>query len=228
MQYLLTILTGIAFLACNNSIKTNDSISFPSDTIKEISTDSLDVGNESPSRKETKIVIKNKSAYAEKFLQGLKELGYEKFELKDSLLLIDNQDTVYFPETPKIGKQTILTGSKDNLTIELTVKRINYTTLGYKIKMSESGKTSHSQIGKADITPSFFFGEESDESETTGVVYSVSEYTEYKDNDCYTFIRLGYEEETGPYLLGKIKKNCNEKMKDIDLSNFTTLVEVPN
>jgi hypothetical protein len=227
VKNILTILIGLTFVACNNSAKDNKNVSTSSDTIKSVSVESLDVDkNEVPSdKRETEIVIKNESDYSEKFIQGLKELGYEKFELKDSLLLINGKDTAYFPETPKIGKQIVLTGKKGNLAIALTVKRINYTTVDYKIEMVEFGKASHNQSGQADIISSFFFGAESDESEKTGNGYFVTEFTEYKDKDCYTFIRLGYDEETGPYLLGKLKKNCNGKIMDIGLDNFTTLIE---
>ena len=227
MKYILTILIGLIFIACNNSTTDNKSVSTPSDTIKTVSVDSLNMGKDKvPTNKiETKIVVKNEADYSEKFIQGLRELGYEKIELKDSLLLINSKDSVYFPETPKIGKQIVLTGRKGDLAISLTVKRINYTTVDYKIEMVEFGKTSQNQSGQADIISSFFFGAESDESEKTGIGYFVTEFTEYKENDCYTFIRLGYEEETGPYLLGKLKKNCNGKIMDIDLDNFTTLIE---
>lgn len=217
---ILTLFIGLNFVACNNSATDNKKVSTTSDTIKTVSEDSLNMD-----KNETEIVVKNKADYSEKFIQGLRELGYEKFELKDSLLLINGKDTAYFPETPKIGKQIVLTGRKGNLAIALTVKRINYTTVDYKIEMVEFGKSSHNQSGQADIISSFFFGAESDESEKTGNGYFVIEFTEYKDKDCYTFIRLGYEDETGPYLLGKLKKNCSGKIMDIDLDNFTTLIE---
>jgi hypothetical protein len=224
---ILTLFIALTFVACNNSATNNKSISTPSDTIKTVSVDSLNMDkNKVPTDKiKTEIVVKNKADYSEIFIQGLRELGYEKFELKDSLLLINGKDTAYFPETPKIGKQLVLTGRKGNLAIALTVKRINYTTVDYKIEMVEFGKTSHNQSGQADIISSFFFGAESDESEKTGNGYFVTEFTEYTDKDCYTFIRLGYEDETGPSLLGKLKKNCNGKIMDIDLDNFTTLIE---
>jgi hypothetical protein len=227
VKRILTILIGLSVVACYNSATDNKSVSTPSDTIKTVSVDSLNMDkNEVHKEKiKTDIVVKNKADYSENFIQGLRELGYDKFELKDSLLLINGKDTAYFPETPKIGKQIILTGRKGNLAIALTVKRINYTTVDYKIEMVEFGKTSHNQSGQADIISSFFFGAESDESEKTGNGYFITEFTEYKDKDCYTFIRLGYEEETGPYLLGKLKKNCNGKIMDIDLDNFTTLIE---
>jgi hypothetical protein len=38
-------------------------------------------------------------------------------------------------------------------------------------------------------------------------------------------ISLGKEEESGNHLLGKIIKNCNDKIKDITLDNFPTLIE---
>ena len=214
-------------MACNNSAIHNKSLSPPSDTIKTVSVDSLNIEKNEVSlnKIKTEIVVKNKSDYSENFIQGLRELGYEKFELKDSLLIINGKDTSYFPETPEIGKEIVLTGRKENLAIALTVKRINYTTVDYKIEMVEFGKTSHNQSGKADIISSFFFGTESDQSEKTGNEYFVTAFTEYKDKDCYTFIRLGYEEETGPFLLGKLKKNCNGKIMDIDLDNFITLIE---
>lgn len=214
-------------MACNNPATNNNSLSTPSDTIKTVSVDSLNIEKNEVSlnKVKTEIVVKNKSDYSENFIQGLRELGYEKFELKDSLLIINGKDTSYFPETPEIGKEIVLTGRKENLAIALTVKRINYTTVDYKIEMVEFGKTSHNQSGKADIISSFFFGTESDQSEKTGNEYFVTAFTEYKDKDCYTFIRLGYEEETGPFLLGKLKKNCNGKIMDIDLDNFITLIE---
>jgi hypothetical protein len=38
-------------------------------------------------------------------------------------------------------------------------------------------------------------------------------------------IRLGYEEAISPYLMGKLKKNCNGQIMDITLDNFPTLIE---
>jgi hypothetical protein len=179
-----------------------------------------------PNKKvQTEIIVKNKADYSEKFIQGLKKLGFKKIELKDSLIIINDSDTSYFPGCPSIGKYMVLTGRKDDLEIALTIERKNYTTLDYKIEMVEFGKARHSQSGQADLNSGFFFGAESDISMKSGNAYLVTEFVEYQKNDCYTFIRLGYDEETGPYLLGKLKKNCNDKLLDINLENFTTLIE---
>ena len=174
--------------------------------------------------KQPEIVVENKSDYSKKFIEGLKEIPYKKFTLKDNLLIIDDTDTTYFSETPKIGKRFVLTGEKEGLKITLTVKRLNYTTIDYNIEMAGTDKLKHSQSGQADMASAFFIGEESDESES-GISYSPTEFSDIREDDCYTYIRLGYEEETNPYLLGKIIKNCNGNIHDIDLVNFPVLVE---
>ena|SRR5690554_493442 len=221
VKNILTILIGLTFVACNNSATDNKNISTSSDTITTVSSSTnnstVDIQEQSD-KKETEIVVKNKADYSEKFIQGLKELGYKKFELIDSLLIIDNKDTVTFSQTPKIGEQRVYTGKQDNLAIAVTIKRINYTTVDYKIEMVEFGKTSHNQTGQSDIISSFFFGAESDEDERTGEGYFVTEFIDNRENNCYTHIRLGDENE-----LAKIIKNCNGKIKDITLDNFTTL-----
>ena len=166
----------------------------------------------------TEIVVKNNAAYSEHFIQGLKELGFQKIELIDSLLIIDNKDTVLFSRTPKIGESRVYTGKKGNLAIAVTIKRINYTTVDYRIEMVEFGKANHTQTGQADIISSFFFGPESNIDAQTGVGYFVTEYTDNRANNCATQIRIGDENE-----LAKIIKYCNGKIKDITLDNFTTL-----
>ena len=173
--------------------------------------------NEVPSYN-TEIVIKNKAAYSEHFIEGLKDLGFQKIELKDSLLIIDNKDTVQFSHTPKIGEPSVYTGKQGNLAIAVSVKRSNYTTIDYQIEMVEFGKTSHTQSGQADIISSFFFGPESNIDEQTGIGYFVTEYTDNRANNCATHIRIGDENE-----LAQIIKYCNGKIKDITLDNFTTL-----
>jgi hypothetical protein len=166
----------------------------------------------------TEIVVKNKADYSEHFIQGLQELGFQKIELIDSLLIIDNKDTVLFSKTPKIGEARVYTGKQGNLAIAVTVKRINYTTVDYQIEMVEFGKTSHTQSGQADIISSFFFGPESNIDKQTGLGYFVTEYTDNRANNCATQIRIGDENE-----LAQIIKYCNGNIKDITLENFTTL-----
>ncbi|WP_108808498.1 hypothetical protein [Aquimarina spinulae] len=234
IKKLVVVLIIMSMSGCGNSQTNKKAHSVLVDTTKTIAIDNsypnkkVNLSNDKRhniDERKTEISIKNKSDYSENFIEGLKKLGEEKITLSDNLLILNDTDTIYFPETPKINRRITLTGKKGNLAIAVTIKRFNYTTVDYKIEITEFGKSNHTQKGKADIASSFYFGDESDESEKTGVSYFVTEFSEQRESDCYTYIRLGYEKETGPYLLGKIIKNCNGKLSDIDLDNFPTLIE---
>lgn len=170
------------------------------------------------------IYVKDSSDYSMSFLNAMKESGMDNVSLVDSFLILNRTDTVVFPQIPKVGKKTILTAKKDNLAIALRIKRINQTTIDYKIEMVEFGKASYNYKGQADLIPRFYFGAETDESSLSGFSYLSTEFSINQDS-CYTYIRLGREENSGKYLLGKIIKNCNGKIRDIDLDNFPTLIE---
>lgn len=211
----------MTFWACKNSVNEtqnnlDSSVSIKRDSsYSKNSTDSLKKDSEI---KDMEIVIKNKEDYSENFISGLKNLGYKNFRLIDSLLIIDKKDSFVFSKSPKIGEQRTYIGSQDNITIKITVNRINYTTIDYRINMIESGKVAYNQSGKADIISTFFLGTETDEIERTGETYSVEEFIDQKTNNCYTKIRIGDDNKCA-----KLVKNCNENIKDITLDNFTTL-----
>lgn len=173
------------------------------------------------------VIIEGKTAdYSARFIEGLKSnAGFQKFVLRDSLLIINDEETAVFPGEPETGRLIVLKGKKDLISITLIVKKINYTTVEYKVEIVEPGKKSHIQKGEADISSSFFLGAESDESDT-GQSYFVTEFSDQRNDDCYTYIRLGYEEETPKArLLGKLIKTCNGSIRDISLDDFPVLTE---
>lgn len=170
-----------------------------------------------------KITIKNPSDYAPEFIDGLKPFSnYGPFELKDSLMIVAAKDTVVFPDVPKIGQRTMLTGKKDNLAIALKITRINYTSIEYRVEMVEFGKANHTQTGKAHLNPGMFLGDES-ETDQDGDSYEVFEFSA-QDKDCHFTIKLGKDGKRS-YLLGTLIKNCNGKIRAIDRVNFVTLRE---
>ncbi len=151
----------IAVSGCSNSQTNKKASSILVDTTKTITTDSSSYDKKHEiDEKETEISIKKKSDYSDKFIEGLKKLREKKVTLSDSLLILNDTDTIYFPETPEIGRRITLTGKKDNLVIAVTIKRFNYTTIDYKIEITEFGKSNHNQSGKADIASNFYFGDE--------------------------------------------------------------------
>ena len=142
-------------------------------------------------------------------------------------LFIENKDTILFPQFPVMKKYTVLTAKKGDLAIALKLKRINQTTIDYEIEMVESGKASENFKGQATIASTFYWGSESDENPKTGVSYGVDEYVDMNE-DCYTAIRLGKDEsfrEGKTQLLGKLIKNCNGEIQEIELDNFLTFIE---
>lgn len=170
------------------------------------------------------VFIKDSADYSIHFLEEMDRQGMHDLSLVDSFLILGPTDTVNFPQIPAIGTQTTLTAKQGELAIALTVERINQTTIKYQIEMVEFGKASHNYQGQAHLNPHFYFGSETDESSLSGIFYLSTEFTDSKDS-CYTYIRLGREEASGPYLLGKLIKNCNGKIRNIGLDSFPTLVE---
>ena len=180
--------------------------------------------NTTNTKNDKSIFIKDSADYSTSFLNKMKKSGMKNVSLVDSFLILGQTDTVTFPQTPQIGKRTVLTAKKDELAIALTIERINQTTIDYKIEMVEFGNASYNHKGQADLNPRFYFGAETDESSLSGISYLSTEFSDSRDS-CYTYIRLGREEDSGPFLLGKIIKNCNGKLQDIRLDNFPTLIE---
>lgn len=168
--------------------------------------------------------IKNAEDYSADFVEGLKKQNLDEVVLEGNSLTIDGE-TIAFPKYPVFGKSTVLVGKKENLTITLTVNRINQTTINYNLTMMENGKGLKKFEGKANISPTFYLGAESDESSISKLMYFVDDYSVMEEN-CFISIRLGKEEaESGQKLLGKLIKNCNGEFADIDLDNFPNLVE---
>lgn len=218
------LLIGLALSACDHSVPGTYAVppdgSDARDTLVEKEGDpGVHEGEEDPKAPEIK--VKNAADYSETFLSGLKAIkGYGDFELIDSLFLINKTDTVYFPGFPGIGAYLVFTGRKEGLAITLSVKRINYTTIDYKIEIKESGKANRTQTGQADIHPGFFLGAEMDENETTGIAYFVNEFIDSGENDCVTSIRIGEDEGEG---LCSLLKNCNGERQDFGLDDFPVL-----
>jgi len=175
-------------------------------------------------KKENSIFIKDSSQYSFRFLKEIEKSKMKTTALIDNILVLEENDTISFPDIPSIGKKKVLTAKKGKLAIALTIKRINQTTIDYKIEMVEFGKANYNNQGQADLSPHFYFGSETDTSSLSGTSYFSTEFSNSQDS-CYTYIRLGKEEKLGTYLQGKIIKNCNRKIRDIGLDNFPTLIE---
>lgn len=174
-----------------------------------------------------KLIVKKEADYSPDFLTLLREnTDFESFHLDGNRMIVNGTDTAYFSQEPPIGKNLVLSAKKESLAITIRLKRINQTTVDYTIEMVESEKLVFIESGKADISPFFFLGAESDESDISGESYFVTEFI-IESKDCYTAIRIGKEENSGSGFLGKLIMNCNgsNNVRDIGLDNFPTLRE---
>lgn len=226
LQYLIPILfTAAIVFSCSSEQpqSTQESTINPTKPHAEFHQLDSEKPSTDPPRKAT-VIVKNTDDYSAAFIAGLREsTGFRKFSLKDSLLIVDNQDTILFPQSINIGDELKFTGRKDELAIALTIKRLNYTTVSYWVEMVEFGKANHDQKGTADLSSGFFLGSESDEQ--NGELYMVDEFIDQGKRDCMLKIRIGSEPEKNGLRVCKIVKNCNGKLKNITLTNFPTLVE---
>lgn len=226
-QYLLLIFLTVAIaVSCSDeqasaSKTPGENPDKPQAEFRQVVTED---SKEAPARKAT-VTVKNAADYSKTFLEDLRNSTYfRRFDLNDSLLIINGKDTILFPERVKIGEEITFTGRKDDLGIALTIKRVNYTTIRYRLEMVEFGKASHNQNGTADVSSGFFLGSESIQDDEDGL-YFVDEYSDKKSEACYFQIRIGTDEKRGNALFVKIAKSCNGKIRNINMDNFPMLLE---
>lgn len=164
------------------------------------------------------VVVKDRSQYSHTFLSNLRTFTYSShYQLKDSLLIIGQLDTAYFPTELPLRKEQVFTGSKSNRQFELRVTRINYTTINYTLRVNNAGHLNEYK-GLADISAGFFLGAETVEDDHTGTAYLANEYYSHAKN-CDLSIRIGGEDK----LYAKVIVNCGNKVEDIDLEDCPTL-----
>jgi hypothetical protein len=169
--------------------------------------------------------VKNPELYSVNFINEIKSLReFKEINLSDSFIILNHKDTVIFPDVPVVGKRITLTGYKNNLSIAVHIRRVNYTTVKYKIEMNDNVNGNYEEEGYADLSAGFILAEEIDENDFSGMSCSSYEYSDNKGG-CYLSLRLGYEVEKQNLLLGKLIKNCNGKIRNIELGDFPTLVE---
>ena len=177
-------------------------------------------------KKLVKVVVDNTTQYSKKFISELSVMnGMDRIELDKGMIILNQTDSISFPEIPAIKHKKVFTGRKADLSITLTVERINFTSMEYRIEIVEFGKSKSNTKGIADLGTFFFLGSESDTDDLTRESYFSTEFANSVDS-CYTNIRIGnFEDSNDKPLLAKIVKNCNGEVMNIGLNNFPSLRE---
>lgn len=176
---------------------------------------------QSKSAKDTAtILLKDHTKYSKQFLTRLKTFTYSShYELRDSMMIIGELDTTYFPTELALQKDYTFAGIKKNRQFELHVKRINYTTVKYMLRLYKSWKMVGEYKGEAHLAPGFFLGAETDEDDRTGNAYLASEYYSTVKN-CDISLRIG---ENGSQIKTKVIITCKHKWKNVGLDDCPTL-----
>ncbi|MEL6866854.1 MAG: hypothetical protein AAFP19_20690 [Bacteroidota bacterium] len=164
--------------------------------------------------------------YSPAFVQAVKNQDKaQNVEFQQEMMILNGRDTIPFPSEPAIGKTVVLSAKKDNLAAALRFKRINYTSIQYKLELVDLGQSSIEEEGEAHLAPYFFLGGESDVDDQTGLSYFSTEFSIAQDS-CYTYLRIGNRnDDPKEAYLAKLIKNCNGEIGDIELDNFPTLIE---
>ncbi|MBS1613510.1 MAG: hypothetical protein JST49_11875 [Bacteroidetes bacterium] len=102
-------------------------------------------------------------------MKSLKDEDFPGSIILVDSLLINGPDTIPFPTILNLDSVYTFATKKKN--INLSVTRINYTTISYRL-------TDYKVlwVGYADLGPLFFLASESDDDDITGSAYGSSEY----------------------------------------------------
>ncbi len=144
-----------------------------------------------------------------------------EFELADSMIIVEKQDTFFFPMEISWRQWANFMAVKDGFTYSLDIAKLDYTTLGFNFELRKGNQTIDQLTGQADLDPGFFLGSESDEDNQSGVSYFCNEYT-FENQNCSFTIRLGDDE--GIWKV-KVIKNCESGRYDIALDDCPVLLE---
>lgn len=208
--YILILASGL--WSCNNQASE-----------KAANTNSIDTLQTVPAEKQGKdIYIKDKSQYDQTFIDGLADYN-EPIKLLDDYIVTGN-DTTYFPSDLKLNTATIFKAAKGNRKYELTVTRINLTTLAYDFKLSDkSNKIVDSKSGKANLGSMFFLASENDEDSDTAEGYGSTQYWD-KTTECWFSINVGIGKDDNGKQRAMLSYSCSDdKKQNLNLDGCPTL-----
>ena len=222
MRLIILSLLIMALFACNQRNSNQVKTSVPADTNITTPVDSPKVISTPVNSMVERVYIKDKSKYSQIFINELKASNYP-----DPIKVIDNYmivgaDTTAFPNDIKPGKSYAFTAKKDDQLYDLSLKRINETTLSFDFKFYEKDSLVYKESGNANLSALFFLASENDDDDQTNDSYGVTEYSK-KSKYCWFKIRLGIGRDDQNKLRATINKGCENKSKTPEITASPTL-----
>ncbi len=179
-----------------------------------------------PKNSKVAISIEKGSRYNDEFIKLIHNSGFEKeyksIYYKDSIIILDKKDTVYFPIKPEIGRFYILKSQNKMWISELVIERIDLTSIEYKVAFTDRLGYRIEEKGIAILNPTFVLGSELDKID--GDAYLVDEYI-HNDGDRYVSISLGVKSINDNYLLGRVSIDGIDRCSIIELDKLPIYVE---
>jgi hypothetical protein len=198
-KFLLLILSA-CLLSCSTSTqKISDESNLP---------DSSDV---TEGQTQTRLDVQDSSNYSAVFIAELRGANYDQpIKLMTNYMLVEH-DTVTFPDELKLNQATVFKAKKDNKEYELTLTRVNNTTLKFNFRLTDNkSQPIHSESGDAVLSALFFMGSETDEDNDE--TYDCYEYIK-NTNDCSFIIRLGAGTDVNGKLRATLIYGCADQSK---------------
>lgn len=180
-----------------------------------------------PKKNKLAISVEDSCDYSSVFLLDLKksklEDVYKSIYLKDSLVILDNKDTVYFPAKPEVKKMYFLKSSNKMWISELRVERINQTSIEYMVAYTDRLGYRIEEKGIAHLNPTFVLGSEIDD--VNGIAFAADEYSD-NDGKRYISIRLGVSDDSDSILQGRVFIKGIDRCSIIEMEKLPIYKEV--
>jgi len=167
--------------------------------------------------------IDKESDYSARFIDAIKaQKQFKTIHLAGDSMILENKQSIPFPNVPALGETIQLYGNNAAYDIALKLKRVNYSSIHYRMSIEKPADFKCAHKGSADLNPFFFLGSETDTNELTGEAYFSLEYSDQKD-DCTVNIRIGTTDEGKAYL-AKVIIYCEGSCSSITLEESPVFV----
>ena len=190
------------------------------DTIGKVSID-MRTDSEIP-----KITIHDSSQYSSEFIKNLKDITTRRsFELIEDRIIVDNKETMEFPHYPFPGDTLYYAKEYGDLSVYLTVSRVNYTTITYKQQIFKSGAAHKTEEGMAHLNPYDIIngdGFSISEDEDNKMYWSIF-FRDHKSDGCFTDIYIGSNKN-----LAAVENHCVSEFRYNSEKNYITLKQIKN
>lgn len=200
--------------ACGGGEQTKTESKTDSTSI-ETDTTAVKPNSGNPEKKDGNLFVHDTTQYSVSFLTTLKETHgeYKSVELHmDSLILDGNRkEAILLPNGLPMNVELVYEGHEKGTDTRMTIKRINYVSVEYKLETFADKKATFMVRGTADLEPTFYFGAEGMEENEKGETITLDNYNDATKN-CPVELSLGSDDIS----LGRFIYACGSDAHDVN------------